>query len=426
MIEERLNISKRTSNRFLFMIGIGLVLLIVGIFITMNSTGHGGGHGEEHGAAAAAEGGHHAITWANRLFSNLWLNNVYFTGIAIIGLFFVAVQYVAYAGWSVPIKRILEALAAYLPIGGIMLLVIFLLGKHQLFHWTDETLYILDNPNYDPILAGKSSYLNEPFYIIRMILYIGAWIFFDRWLRKQSLAEDLNGGLEYYHKSIRISAIFLVVFGVTSSMAAWDWVMTIDSHWFSTLFGWYVFSSWFVAGLAATTLTAIYLKQAGYLQLLNANHLHDLGKFIFGFSIFWTYLWFSQFMLYWYANLPEEVVYFQERLHGYNNHYTWIVYMNLFLNFAFPFLVLMTRDAKRQMIMLKIVCIVVLFGHWLDFYMMIMPGTLRGESGFGFIEIGALLVFLGVFLTVFTRRLASAPLVPVNHPFLEESIHHHV
>jgi len=425
MIEERLSISKRTSNRFLFMIGLGLVLLIVGIFITMNSAGqHGGGHGEEHNAAAA--GGHHAITWVNRLFSNLWLNNVYFTGIAVIGLFFAAVQYVAYAGWSVPIKRILESLTAYLPLGGIIMLVVFLVGKHQLFHWTDETLYILGNPNYDPILAGKHSFLNQPFYLIRMVIFIGAWIFFAWWLRKQSLEEDLHGGLEYYHKSIRISAIFLVVFGVTSSMSAWDWVMTIDSHWFSTLFAWYVFASWFVAGLAATTLTAIYLKQAGYLQLLNANHLHDLGKFIFGFSIFWTYLWFSQFMLYWYANLPEEVVYFQERLHGYNNHYTWVVFAVLFLNFAFPFLVLMTRDAKRQMIMLKIVCFVVLFGHWMDFYMMIMPGTLRGDSGFGFMEFGTLLIFLGAFLTFFTRRLASAPLVPVNHPFLEESVHHHV
>lgn len=424
MIEERLSISKKTSNRFLFLIGLGLVLLIIGIFIAMNSTGHhGGGHD---GEGAAAEGGHHAITWVNRLFSNLWLNNVYFLGIAVIGLFFAAVQYVAYAGWSVPIKRILESLTAYLPIGGVILLVIFLLGKHQLFHWTDETLYILDNPNYDPILAGKSSFLNQPFYIIRMIIFVGAWVFFAWWLRKQSLEEDLNGGLAYYHKSIRISAIFLVVFGVTSSMAAWDWVMTIDSHWFSTLFGWYVFSSWFVAGLAATTLTAIYLKQMGYLKVLNANHLHDLGKFIFGFSIFWTYLWFSQFMLYWYANLPEEVVYFQERLHYYDGHYSWILFTNLFLNFVFPFLVLMTRDAKRQIIMLKLVCVVVLIGHWMDFYLMIMPGTLRGESGFGFIELGTLLMFLGIFLTVFTRRLTSAPLVPVNHPFLEEAVHHHV
>jgi hypothetical protein len=192
------------------------------------------------------------------------------------------------------------------------------------------------------------------------------------------------------------------------------------------MFGWYVFASWFISGLAATTLTVIILKQAGYLQMVNSNHLHDLGKFVFAFSIFWTYIWFSQFMLIWYANIPEESIYFVERLSGYHGHYTWILFFNLFVNFAFPFLVLMTRDAKRQMIMLKIVCVVVLIGHWFDFYLMIMPGTMRGDSGFGFIELGTALTFLGMFLVAFSRGLTSASLVPVNHPFLEESIHHHV
>jgi hypothetical protein len=421
MIEERLTIAKGTSNRFFLMIGLGLVLLIIGIF-TFSSGGahHGGGHEE------AAATGHHAITWVNRLFANLWLNNVYFTGIALIGLFFAAVQYVAYAGWSVPFVRILQSLTAYLPVGGIVMLVVFLIGQHQLFHWTDHTLYEIGNPNYDPIIAGKSGYLNKPFYLVRMVVYFAAWIFFAWWLRKQSLEEDINGGLGYYHKSIRISAAFLVVFGVTSSMSAWDWVLSIDTHWFSTMFGWYVFASWFISGLAATTLTAVLLKEAGYLRMVNANHLHDLGKFVFAFSIFWTYIWFSQFMLYWYANIPEEVIYFKERFGNYNDHYTPIFMINLIINFVFPFLVLMTRDAKRQTIMLKIVCVAILIGHWLDFYLMIMPGTLRGESGFGLIELGALLVFLGAFLVLFTRKLTSAALIPVHHPFLEESVHHHV
>jgi hypothetical protein len=420
MIEERLTISKRTTNRFFLMIGLGLVLLIAGIFITMNS---GGGHGGGHEEAAA---GGHAITWVNRLFANLWLNNVYFTGIAVIGLFFAAVQYVAYAGWSVPFVRILQSLTAYLPLGGVLMLLVFLFGQHELFHWTDATLYVDGHANYDPIIAGKSAYLNKPFYIVRMIIYFGSWIFFAWWLRKQSLEEDINGGLTYYHKSIRISAMFLVVFGVTSSMSAWDWVLSIDAHWFSTMFGWYVFASWFISGLAATTLAAVLLKEAGYLRMVNSNHLHDLGKFVFAFSIFWTYIWFSQFMLYWYANLPEEVVYFKERFGDYDDHYSWIFITNLILNFVFPFLILMTRDAKRQMIMLKLVCVIVLIGHWLDFYLMIMPGTLRAESGFGLMELGTLLVFLGAFLWLVTRRLASAPLIPVNHPFVEEAVHHHV
>jgi len=419
--EERLIIPKKTSNKFYLMIGLGLVLLVVGIFLTMNASPEHGAHGAEHGG-----GGHHATTWVNRLFANLWLNNVYFTGIAVIGLFFTAVQYVAYAGWSVLIKRVLEALTYYLPIGGIIMIVVFFLGKHDLFHWTHEGLYVVGGPEYDSIIAGKAGYLNLTFYVIRMIAYFVAWCFFAWWLRKQSLAEDLNGGLTYYHKSINISAMFLVVFGVTSSMSAWDWVLSIDTHFFSTMFGWYVFASWFISGLAATTLTVIILKQAGYLKMVNSNHLHDLGKFVFAFSIFWTYIWFSQFMLIWYANIPEESVYFVERLSGYHGHYTWILFFNLFVNFAFPFLVLMTRDAKRQTIMLKIVCVVVLIGHWFDFYLMIMPGTMRGDSGFGFMELGTALTFLGMFLVAFSRGLTAASLVPVNHPFLEESIHHHV
>jgi hypothetical protein len=265
--------------------------------------------------------------------------------------------------------------------------------------------------------------LNTVFFLIRMVVFFALWIIFFKWLRNLSINEDLHGGTNYYHKSITVSAIFLVIFGISSSMSAWDWVLSIDTHWFSTMFGWYVFASWFVSGLAATTLTVVILKQNGYLKMVNANHLHDLGKFVFAFSIFWTYIWFSQFVLIWYANIPEESIYFIERL---NDHYKWIFFVNLLINFAFPFLVLMTRDAKRQMIMLKIVTIAILLGHWLDFYMMMMPGTLRSEASIGLIEIGTTLIFLGIFLLAFTKGLTKASLVPVNHPFLEESIHHHV
>ncbi|WP_460924755.1 quinol:cytochrome C oxidoreductase [Pontibacter brevis] len=423
MTEERLIISRKTNNRFFLMIAVGVVLLIAGIIFA--AAGGGAEHGAEggHGAAAA---GHEAVSWSKRLFVNLWMNNVYFTGIALIGTFFVAVQYVAYAGWSVLIKRIPEALSYYLPIGGVLMLLIYLFGSHDIFHWTHEYLYDINDPRYDPIIAGKRGYLNTAFFLIRMALYFGLWIWFFMWLRRESINEDLYGGTSYYHKSIRISAMFLVVFGITSSTSAWDWVLSIDTHWFSTMFGWYVFASWWVSGLAAITLTVILLKQNGYLRMVNANHLHDLGKFVFAFSIFWTYIWFSQFMLYWYANIPEEAIYYLERLGGNGGHYKWIFFTNLIINFAFPFLVLMTRDAKRQMIMLKIVTIAILIGHWLDFYLMMMPGTLREGAGIGLIEIGTALLFLGVFLLTFTKGLAKASLVPLNHPFVEESVHHHV
>jgi hypothetical protein len=237
------------------------------------------------------------------------------------------------------------------------------------------------------------------------------------------MAEDLNGGTYYFHKSINAAALFLVLFAVSSSMAAWDWIMSVDTHWFSTMFGWYVFASWWVSGIAAITLIAIFLKQAGYLRMLNAGHLHDLAKLMFGFSIFWTYVWFAQFMLIWYANLPEEAVYYNQRLGGFEGRYTWMFFFNLVINFVFPFLALMTRDAKRQMIILKIVCIAILVGHWSDFYLMLMPATMKGENGF-LIEIGVALIFLGSFLILITRRLVAAPLVPLHHPFLDESVHH--
>ncbi len=419
MTEERLIIPRKTINKFFLTIAVGVILLILGIILM--AAGGGADHGEGHGEAAAA--GHEAASWTKRLFMNLWLNNVYFTGISLIGVFFVAVQYVAYAGWSVLIKRVSEAMGYYLPIGFGVMLLVFLFGGHDIFHWTHDYLYDINDERYDPIIAGKSGYLNFWFFLIRMIIFFALWILFFNWLRRNSINEDLQGGTSFYHKSIRISAMFLVVFGVSSSMAAWDWVLSIDTHWFSTMFGWYVFASWFVSGLSVITLTVIILKQNGYLKLVNANHLHDLGKFVFAFSIFWTYIWFSQFMLIWYANIPEESIYFLDRL---DDHYTWIFFTNLLINFVFPFLVLMTRDAKRQMIMLKIVTIAILIGHWLDFYLMMMPGTMRGDAGIGFIEIGTTLIFLGVFLLVFTKGLTKASLVPVNHPFLEESVHHHV
>ncbi|OUJ75578.1 quinol:cytochrome C oxidoreductase [Hymenobacter crusticola] len=421
---EHLELSAKTRRTFITIIVAGVILLVIGLILAATGFGaehHAAEHGTGMGASAHHEEG--SPVWLKRVFTSLWLNNVYFIGISVIGTFFVALQYVAYAGWSVLIKRVNEALSAWLLPGGIIMLLVFLVGKHDIFHWTHEGLMDPKSPNYDAIIAGKSGFLNQPFYLIRMVLYVAIWWFFSERLRKLSLEEDLNGGTAYFHKSINVAAVFLVLFAVSSSMSAWDWVMSIDTHWFSTMFGWYVFASWWVSGIAATTLIVIFLKQAGYMRFVNASHLHDLGKFMFGFSIFWTYVWFAQFMLIWYANLPEEAVYYNQRLGGFNDRYTWIFFFNLIINFAFPFLVLMTRDAKRQMIMLKIVSIAILIGHWFDFYLMIMPATLKGDNGF-VIEIGVAMVFLGSFLLLVTKRLSQASLVPVHHPFLDESVHH--
>ncbi|GAB3835174.1 hypothetical protein GCM10028821_31120 [Hymenobacter jeollabukensis] len=401
---------------------IGLIMAYLNI-----GAGHHEAAGAAHGAAAehgaGAHGGEHAPIWLRRLFASLWQSNVFFLGISAVGTVFVAIHTVAYAGWSIMVRRIAEAFSAWILPGGVIMLIVFFASGHNLFHWRTEGIMDPASPNYDAIIAGKAGFLNLGFYVARMVIFIAIWWFFSKRLRDLSLQEDQIGGTGFWDKSINVSAMFLVLYAVSSSMSAWDWVMSIDTHWFSTMFGWYVFASWWVSGIAGILLTAIYLKQAGYLRFLNANHLHDLGKLMFGFSIFWTYVWFSQFMLIWYANLPEEAVYFNQRLGGFDGKYTWLFFFNLIINFAFPFLVLMTRDAKRQMIMLKIVATAVLIGHWLDFYMMIMPGTLQGDSGF-IIEIGTGLVFLGGFLLLMTKRLSQASLVPVNHPFVEESVHH--
>ena len=418
---EQLVVTDGARKTFITIIVAGVVVLIIGILAAIMGWG-----AAEHQEAAGHVGAAHEAgspIWLKRLLVSLWHSNLFFLGVSTIGTVFMAINYVAYAGWSVMVKRIAEALSAWVIPGGVIMLVVFLVGRHDIFHWTHDGIMTKGSANYDAIIAGKSGFLNMPFYVIRMVSYLVIWAAFSWKLRQLSLKEDLIGGTYWFHKSITASALFLVLYAVTSSMAAWDWVMSVDTHWFSTMFGWYVFASWWVSGIAAIALTAIFLKQAGYLRALTSNHLHDLGKLMFGFSIFWTYVWFSQFMLIWYANLPEEAVYFNQRLGGFNGRYTGMFFFNIVINFVFPFLGLMTRDAKRQMIMMKIVAIAILLGHWSDFYLMLMPGTLRGDNGF-LIEIGVAAIFLGAFLILFTRRLAAASLVPVHHPFLDESIHH--
>ena len=423
---EQLVITDGTRKTFITIIVAGVVVLLIGILASVMGWGtsehrEAVGHASAAVHSAAHEEG--SPIWLKRLIISLWHSNLFFLGVSTVGTVFMAINYVAYAGWSVLIKRIAEALSAWVIPGGIIMLIVFLIGRHDIFHWTHEGIMTKGNVNYDAVIAGKSGFLNMPFYIARMVVYLGIWGFFSWKLRQLSLLEDLNGGTVWFHKSITASAMFLVLYAVTSSMSAWDWVMSVDPHWFSTMFGWYVFASWWVSGIAAIALAAIFLKQAGYLRALTTNHLHDLGKLMFGFSIFWTYVWFAQFMLIWYANLPEEAVYFNQRLGGFEGRYTGMFFFNIGINFVFPFLGLMTRDAKRQMIIMKIVAIAILCGHWSDFYLMLMPGTMRAENGF-LIEVGVAAIFLGAFLILFTRRLASASLVPIHHPFLDESIHH--
>ncbi len=389
MVEEKYEFTSGAKKNLMIAFVAGIIMTALG-FLILNLLG--GDHGAvEHGAeAAAAHGDGHGFAWYKRLFANLWINNVFFVGLGLIGVFFFAIQYAAQAGWSAGMLRIPLSFGNWILIGGVLMAITFAAAypSHSLFHWLDSTLYDPASENYDKIIAGKSWYLNKIFYLGRFVVFFGAWWLFFRQLKKLAFEEDLEGGLDKWKKIRSVSAYFLVFFAVSSSMSAWDWVMSIDTHWFSTMFGWYVFASWWVSGLALITFIVILLKDKGYLSIVNSNHIHDLGKFVFAFSIFWTYIWFSQFLLIYYANIPEETIYFVERWK--NDHYAPVFFINLIVNFFFPFLVLMTRDAKRHTRILKVVCPAIVFGHWLDFYLMITPGTLQENGGFGLIELGLL------------------------------------
>ncbi len=401
----------------------------------------GGDEDHEEGADEheADAGGHGEVSWFKRLKVDIWINNVYFVGLALIGMFFFCIQYAAQAGWSAYIIRIPMAMTSWLPIAGVLLLVSFLAFNQDIFHWTHADLYpqLLEdgsvNTHYDALIDGKKGYFFGPgaegggfpvFFVLRMVVFFGVWILLFNKIKKLALAEDEIGGDANWRKMRGLSAAFLVVFAVTSSISAWDWMMSIDTHWFSTMFGWYTFASWFVTGLAFITLTVVFLKESGYLPNVNLSQIHDLGKFVFAFSIFWTYLWFSQFMLIYYANIPEESVYFVERMRS--EKYMPFFYANLVMNFFFPFLTLMTRDAKRLFVFLKIACVVIIIGHWLDFWLMATPGTLGEGGAFGLTEIGSFMIFGSAFLFITLKALAKNALVPKNHPMLEEAKHHHI
>jgi hypothetical protein len=474
-LDEKFVFSSEIKKKLFILIGVGVILVIIGIFLAKYQEEHGhhsehssaettlvvdahasvahttedvSAHGEAvaedkaeahatdgeevhagHGAEVHAEGAeHHKPIWALRLIKDLWQNNIFFAGIAVMGVFFVAFNYVAWAGWSAGLKRVPSAFGNYLWVAAPLTILLFVVFGHDIFHWTHEDLYIVGSEHYDELLAGKRAFLNTPGFIIRTMIYFGLWILCWTKLRSYAKNEDLDGDTKWWHKSTITSSFFLIVFGITSSMAAWDWAMSIDPHFFSTMFGWYVFASWFITALAFITLIVVVLKDNGYLSIINENHLHDLGKFIFAFSIFWTYIWFEQFLLIYYANIPEEVGYFVQRLK--TDAYTPIFFLTLFLNFFFPFLVLMTRGSKRLGIMLKIVCVVVILGHWFDFYMMTTPPILGQHGGldgiFFFMELGLGMIFLGVFLFMFLTALSKLNLIAKNHPMIQESIHHDV
>ena len=346
--------------------------------------------------------------------------SVFAFGIACAVLFFYCVQNASHAGWPIIILRVMEAIASFIPIGGILMIIIVVsnvIGWSHLYHWMDGSLTTPGNPHFDVILYEKSKYLNIPFYLARTFIFVGGASFFVWKLKKISKEVDDTKSRAVYQKYYNWSVGYIAFFGFASAAWAWDWMMSIDPHWYSTLYIWYTMVSCLSTGVAVIILISVYLKKKGVLPQFNDNHLHDLGVFLFATSMLWTYLWFAQFMLYWYANVPEEVNYFLGRF----TYYRWTFLPMLIPNFLLPLLVLVSSSIKRNYKVVSIMACVVIFGHWVDYFNIIMPGTVGPFWNIGLLEIGATLFVIGLFIFTVMTALSKLKLIPVGNPFLKES-----
>lgn len=311
-----------------------------------------------------------------RFWTNYLHNSVFFTGIAFTAMFFLSAQITAFAGWNTVIKRVWEAMSQFMLVGLVLMAVIVagVFGHfHHLYHWNTPGITDPANPIYDKILAGKSGFLNPVFFTVGVLGFLAIWYFWAFKLRQKSVEQDTHEteSFDYYKKQRKWASSFLPIGGFLSTVFLWMTIMSIDSHWYSTMFAWYSMISLLLASISLTILIIIYLKSKGYMEYVSRDHLHDLGKYLFGISVFWTYLWFDQYMLIWYANVGEETIYFKERM----DHYPVLFWGNLLLNFVTPFFILMRNDTKRKLGTMFFVALVVFFGHWWDFFYMIKPGA---------------------------------------------------
>lgn len=377
-------------------------------------------HGEDHGDAHAEHALHQM---QNRPWSALYVALLFSLGITLLVLAFYASQRVAQSGWSVVLFRVMEAITTnlhYVSLAMLVFLILTVMHMNHLFPWMGEGVVDPTSPNYDSIIDGKKWYLNTPGWLMRSIFYLVVWNAYTFIIRRNSIKQD-NGDLKLHKKNYNISVIFLFFFMITESMMSWDWIMTIDPHWFSTLFGWYVLATFLVSALTVIAMATIYLRSKGVLSLVNDSHIHDLAKFMFGFSVFWTYLWFAQFMLIWYADMPEETTYFLLRFNEYKVPFLAMVVMN----FIFPVLLLINSDFKSRPWFVILGGVVILAGHYIDLFVMIMPGTVGGQWGFGIGEISGLLFFAGLFIFATFSAFAKANPVPKGNPYLHESETYH-
>ena len=330
--------------------------------------------------------------------------------LAVGSLFFVALEYIAGAVWSVPLRRVNEFLAGLVPLTPVLAIPLFF-QLHELFDWSHATAA-------DPVLASKSSYLNIEFLVIRFVVVSAIWILFYLVFTRNSTRQDVTRESKLTTWNIRLSALFMPVFAVTITIIAVDWAMSLEAHWYSTIFGVYYFSASVLAAIAAATLVVILMQEGGYLPWLRRDHLYSLGALMFAFVNFWAYIAFSQFLLIWYANLPEETFWFMRRWqHGWE----YVSVLLIIVHFAVPYFALLSQDSKMDPKRLKFIAIWILAAHLLDVYWLVMP-TYSETVSVGWMELSIPLIIAGAGITVFSYKMRRENLVPVGDPKLERGL----
>ncbi len=357
----------------------------------------------------------------NRPWTAFFISAFFFLMIAVTVLVFYAIQWAAQAGWSIVLFRVMEGITAYILPGSILLFIFLLfsgLGGNHMYVWMADGTFDPASENYDAIIDGKSWWLNTPGWLIRSFIYLFVYNFFRWILRKNSLELDKSNDIRIYKKNFNLSVAFIVIFGILELFMSFDWLMSLDPHWYSQLYSFYVFASVLVSGITVIALVSIYLRSKGALPFVNDSHLHDLAKYMFGFSIFWTYFWFDQFMLQWYADIPEDTAYFFPRLIG---SYQLPFIGMLVLNFVFPIFVLMDSDFKRIPWFVVTTGLVILLGHYIDIFQLISPATVGDSWSIGIPELSSVAFFLGVFIFTIFTAMGKASLHAKGNPFMKES-----
>lgn len=382
-------------------------------------------------------------TYHMRFWSNFLQNSVFFLGMAFVAMFGYCAFITAYGGWFSGMKRLWEAYALWMGPGLIMMAVLVVgvfMHWHHLYHWNAEGVLDPNDAHYDEIIAGKAPFLNKYWYAASALFFVGVWYAITLRIRSISVAEDSTevGDYSYHGRARNWMAAYLPIVAFTSAIFIWQMLMSIDAHWYSTMYAWNTTASFFVGMLSLTVLMLIYLKSRGFYPNVTENHMHDIGKYLFGFSVFWTYTWFSQYMLIWYSNNGEETIYFLTR----RDQYPILFYGNLILNFALPFLILIRNSSKRKFGTIGLVAAITFFGHWFDIFYMVKPGALINIAGSqeaatelgsvagywfpGLLELGAFLGFTALFIYFTFSKLSEASLVPEKDPYYGESVTHHV